>query len=106
MGMVNVVVPLEQLEDTTVEWCKIMLQRSPMALRMIKRGLNSELDGPDRKITRLNSSHETPSRMPSSACKKKQIGRASVGKMHSIVYSALMLEAVCGYSLTTKRLSF
>ncbi len=45
MGMVNTVVPLEELEDTTVEWCKIMLQRSPMALRMIKRGLNAELDG-------------------------------------------------------------
>ena len=45
MGMVNAVVPLEALEDTTVEWCKIMLQRSPMALRMIKRGLNAELDG-------------------------------------------------------------
>ena len=45
MGLVNKVVPLEQLEETTVEWCKIMLQRSPMALRMIKRGLNAELDG-------------------------------------------------------------
>lgn len=45
MGMVNKVVPFEELEDTTVEWCKIMLQRSPMALRMIKRGLNAELDG-------------------------------------------------------------
>ncbi len=45
MGMVNKVVPLEQLEDVTVEWCQIMMQRSPMALRMIKRGLNAELDG-------------------------------------------------------------
>ncbi|TAJ07944.1 1,4-dihydroxy-2-naphthoyl-CoA synthase [Marinilabiliaceae bacterium JC017] len=45
MGLVNKVVPLEKLEDETVEWCKIMLQRSPMALRMIKRGLNAELDG-------------------------------------------------------------
>lgn len=45
MGMVNKVVPLKDLEDTTVDWCKIMLQRSPMALRMIKRGLNAELDG-------------------------------------------------------------
>jgi naphthoate synthase len=45
MGMVNKVVPLAELEDTTVEWCRIMLQRSPMALRMIKRGLNAELDG-------------------------------------------------------------
>lgn len=45
MGMVNKVVALEDLEDTTVEWCKIMMMRSPMALRMIKRGLNAELDG-------------------------------------------------------------
>ena len=45
MGLVNKVVPFEQLENETVEWCKIMLQRSPMALRMIKRGLNAELDG-------------------------------------------------------------
>ncbi len=45
MGMVNKVVPLEELEDTTVEWCNIIKQRSPMAVRMIKRGLNAELDG-------------------------------------------------------------
>ncbi len=45
MGMVNKVVPLEKLENETMEWCKIILQRSPMALRMIKRGLNAELDG-------------------------------------------------------------
>lgn len=45
MGMVNKVVSLGDLEKTTVEWCRIILQRSPMALRMIKRGLNAELDG-------------------------------------------------------------
>src|SRR5690606_35607402 len=45
MGMVNKVVPLDKLEDEIIEWCQIMLQRSPMALRMIKRGLNAELDG-------------------------------------------------------------
>ena len=45
MGMVNKVVPLAQLEDTVVEWCQMMMMRSPMALRMIKRGLNAELDG-------------------------------------------------------------
>lgn len=45
MGMVNKVVPLAHLEDTTVDWCRTMLQRSPTALRMIKRGLNAELDG-------------------------------------------------------------
>ena len=45
MGLVNKVVPLEQLEDETVEWCKTMMQHSPLALRMIKMCLNAELDG-------------------------------------------------------------
>jgi naphthoate synthase len=45
MGLVNKVVPLKDLEDTTVAWCKTMQKRSPMALRMIKRSLNAELDG-------------------------------------------------------------
>jgi naphthoate synthase len=45
MGLVNKVVPLSELENTTVEWCQIMMQRSPLALRMIKRGMNAELDG-------------------------------------------------------------
>ncbi|WP_167612072.1 1,4-dihydroxy-2-naphthoyl-CoA synthase [Maribellus sediminis] len=45
MGLVNKVVPFDQLEDTVVEWAKKMMQRSPLALRMIKAGLNAELDG-------------------------------------------------------------
>ncbi|PKP09284.1 MAG: 1,4-dihydroxy-2-naphthoyl-CoA synthase [Bacteroidetes bacterium HGW-Bacteroidetes-4] len=45
MGLVNKVVPLEKLEDEVVEWCQTMLQHSPIALRMIKAGLNAELDG-------------------------------------------------------------
>ena len=45
MGLVNCVVPFEKLEDEVVDWAKTMLQRSPMALRMIKMGLNAELDG-------------------------------------------------------------
>ena len=45
MGMVNKVVPLSQLEDTCVEWAEVMMERSPLALRMIKAGLNAELDG-------------------------------------------------------------
>jgi naphthoate synthase len=45
MGLVNTVVPLADLEDTTVEWCKKMMEHSPIALRMIKVGLNAELDG-------------------------------------------------------------
>lgn len=45
MGLVNKVVPLPQLEDEVVDWCKTMMQRSPLALRMIKMCLNAELDG-------------------------------------------------------------
>jgi naphthoate synthase len=45
MGMVNKVVPLAELEDETVKWCRTIMKRSPFAVRMIKRGLNAELDG-------------------------------------------------------------
>jgi naphthoate synthase len=45
MGLVNKVVPLEQLEIETVAWCKRMLQRSPLALRMLKASLNAADDG-------------------------------------------------------------
>ncbi len=45
MGMVNKVVPFDDLEDTTIAWCETILKRSPLAIRMIKRGLNAELDG-------------------------------------------------------------
>ena len=45
MGMVNKVVPFERLEDECVEWAQTIMERSPLALRMIKAGLNAELDG-------------------------------------------------------------
>lgn len=45
MGLVNTVVPFDKLEDTYVEWAEKMMEHSPLALRMIKRGLNAELDG-------------------------------------------------------------
>jgi naphthoate synthase len=45
MGMVNKVMPMERHEDESVEWAEIMMERSPLALRMIKAGLNAELDG-------------------------------------------------------------
>jgi naphthoate synthase len=45
MGMVNAVVPLDKLEDEVVQWCEEMMEKSPIALRMIKCGLNAELDG-------------------------------------------------------------
>jgi len=45
MGMVNKVVPFDRLEEETMEWAFTILKRSPMAVRMIKRALNAELDG-------------------------------------------------------------
>jgi naphthoate synthase len=45
MGLVNKVVPLEILEDETIKWCQKMIEKSPVALRMIKASFNAELDG-------------------------------------------------------------
>ncbi|MBS3914985.1 MAG: 1,4-dihydroxy-2-naphthoyl-CoA synthase [Bacteroidetes bacterium] len=45
MGLVNKVVPFEMLEDETVDWCNTILERSPLAIRMLKRAFNAELDG-------------------------------------------------------------
>jgi naphthoate synthase len=45
MGLVNKVVPLAQLEDEVVDWCKTIMLRSPLAIRMLKRAFNAELDG-------------------------------------------------------------
>lgn len=45
MGLVNKVVEPDALEDTCVEWAERMMEHSPLALRMIKAGLNAELDG-------------------------------------------------------------
>ena len=45
MGLVNKVVPLDKLEETTIAWCKKILEKSPIALRMIKSSFNAELDG-------------------------------------------------------------
>ena len=45
MGLVNKVVPLEELENTTVAWCEKILEKSPIALRMLKSAFNADLDG-------------------------------------------------------------
>jgi naphthoate synthase len=44
-GLVNTVVPLEELETTTVAWATEMLQYSPLALRLLKAGYNAGVDG-------------------------------------------------------------
>ena len=45
MGLVNEVVPLAELEATTVQWCREMLALSPLALRCMKAAFNAETDG-------------------------------------------------------------
>ncbi len=45
MGLVNCVVPLEDLEATTVQWCQEMLVHSPLAMRCLKSGFNAAIDG-------------------------------------------------------------
>jgi naphthoate synthase len=45
MGLVNTVVPVAELEAETVSWCREMLRHSPMALRLLKAGLNAADDG-------------------------------------------------------------
>jgi naphthoate synthase len=45
MGLVNTVVPLAELENETVKWCREMLALSPIALRCLKSSFNAELDG-------------------------------------------------------------
>src|SRR6478735_444179 len=45
MGLVNTVVPLEQLEAETIQWCEEMLEKSPTALRFLKAAFNADTDG-------------------------------------------------------------
>ncbi|WP_017613422.1 1,4-dihydroxy-2-naphthoyl-CoA synthase [Nocardiopsis salina] len=45
MGMVNTVVPLADLEKETVQWAREMLDKSPLALRMVKGAINAVSDG-------------------------------------------------------------
>lgn len=45
MGLVNTIVPVAELEAETVSWCREMLRNSPMAIRLLKAGLNAADDG-------------------------------------------------------------
>ncbi len=45
MGLVNRVVPLDELEPETVAWCRKILRHSPLALRLLKAGFNADTDG-------------------------------------------------------------
>jgi naphthoate synthase len=45
MGLVNKVVPLDELEATTIDWCRKIQAKSPLAIRLLKSAFNAELDG-------------------------------------------------------------
>jgi naphthoate synthase len=45
MGLINAVVPLAKLEETTVQWCREILEKSPLAIRCLKAAFNAETDG-------------------------------------------------------------
>jgi naphthoate synthase len=45
MGLINHIVPLEELEEETLKWCREMKQHSPMAIRCLKSCLNADCDG-------------------------------------------------------------
>jgi naphthoate synthase len=44
-GLVNAVVPVERLEQETLAWCRELLRMSPLALRLLKAGVNAGIDG-------------------------------------------------------------
>src|SRR5574340_522387 len=45
MGLVNTVVPLERLEEETVQWAREILEKSPIAIRFLKSAFNADTDG-------------------------------------------------------------
>jgi len=45
MGLVNAVVPVDSLEKEGVKWAREILEKSPLAIRLLKSGFNAELDG-------------------------------------------------------------
>lgn len=45
MGLVNKVVPVDQLEDEGVQWAREILEKSPLSIRLLKSAFNAELDG-------------------------------------------------------------
>jgi 1,4-dihydroxy-2-naphthoyl-CoA synthase len=58
MGLVNVVVPLERLEEEVLAWCRQMLRNSPTALRVLKAALNAAVRAlPRGSVIRPVSAH-------------------------------------------------
>lgn len=45
MGLVNKVVPVDQLEQETVQWCREICDKSPVAIQCLKAAMNADCDG-------------------------------------------------------------
>ena len=45
MGMVNKIVPVDELENEGIQWAKEILEKSPLSIRLLKSAFNAELDG-------------------------------------------------------------
>jgi naphthoate synthase len=45
MGLVNTVVPLDRLEDEAVQWAREIVDKSPLAIRLLKAAFNADTDG-------------------------------------------------------------
>ena len=45
MGLVNKVVPVDELEAEGIKWANEILQHSPLSIRLLKSAFNAELDG-------------------------------------------------------------
>jgi naphthoate synthase len=45
LGLINTIVPVDQLEEEGIQWAQEILDKSPIAIRFLKAGLNAELDG-------------------------------------------------------------
>ena len=57
MGLVNAVVPVARLEKEGVAWAGEILQKSPLAIRLLKSAFNAELDGQARNPGALRQRH-------------------------------------------------
>lgn len=45
MGLINTVVPVDQLENEGIQWAREILSKSPIAIRCLKAAFNADCDG-------------------------------------------------------------
>ena len=84
MGLVNTVVPLERLEEETVQWCREMLALSPFALRLRE----GELPRRTRTASRASSSSRTTPTSCSTRSEEAQEGRDAYKEKRTPDFSA------------------